>query len=131
MVVQDDVVVAPTGLRVQLAGEKLPVLPAGPDRLKLTVVEGPTVSWVQPDAGRCVAMNARLMVAASSSKKLRSAKFYDGTRRIAATKSGRDGLFGATWKRRGAAKGTHRLRVVVADSSGQTATASQTVKVCR
>jgi minor extracellular serine protease Vpr len=101
------------------------------DRLKLTVVNHPTVSWALPDAGRCVAKNARLLVASSSTKRLRSAQFYDETHRIATSKVSLAGLIAVTWKTGRAAKGTHDRRVVVTDASGRTATASRAVKVCR
>ena len=49
---QDEVVVTPFWLRVQPVAEKLPVLPDGPDRLKLTVPDG--ADFVPPSASLTV-----------------------------------------------------------------------------
>ena len=46
---------------------------------KLTVVAGPSVTWVTPFAGQCTASTASLVVVAASTKKVRNVTFADGS----------------------------------------------------
>ena len=99
-------------------------------RVSLRVVSRPVVTWVAPGAARCTGKNPRLLVAASSTKKLRSVTFYDGARKIATTKTNLAGLFGARWRTGSVARGKHELRAVVSDAAGRTASATRAVRIC-
>ena len=98
---------------------------------KLKVVNGPALTWLAPERSACAAKTTRLLVVASSTRPIRSVRFFDGSKRIATVKRGGAGLYGTTWKTKGARKGKHVLRAVVTDRSGAKASATWPVRVCR
>jgi subtilisin family serine protease len=98
--------------------------------LRLNVVKGPAVTWLFPEVRECVAKRAPLVVTASSTAKVRSVRWFVDGHRIAVTRGGQASVYGTTWNRAGAKKGTHRLRSVVVDAMGRTAAARRTVRVC-
>ena len=98
---------------------------------KLTVVNGPAVTWITPEAGVCAATPERLGVLASDTAKITAVTFYDGTRKIAAVKTGPAGAYSIDWNTAGLARGRHVLRAVVTDRAGHSATALRVVRVCR
>jgi subtilisin family serine protease len=100
---------------------------AGPIR----VVAGPTVTWVTPEIRECAAARTQLVVLAGSNTAVRSVRFLDGRKPIATVRRGTAGLYSATWRRGGAAKGRHMLRAVVTDARGRTAEAQRVVRVCQ
>ena len=101
-------------------------------RVRMRVVTGPTVAWLAPTAGACVARsNVRLLVLAQSTRRLRSVRFFHGERRIATVRRRAAGLFVATWRARQAKRGKHLLRAVVVDASGGRAAAPLRLRVCR
>jgi minor extracellular serine protease Vpr len=95
---------------------------------RLTVVNAPTVTWLAPEVSACT--NGRLLVAAGSTRKLRSVRFFDGERRIAIVKRGAVGLYSFNWKAGRATKGRHVLRAEAADAAGRTASARRVVRIC-
>jgi hypothetical protein len=97
----------------------------------LTVVNGPAITWVAPNAGACAKKTERLLVLASDTRKISAVTFFDGKRKVATVKNGVADLFGANWKTSGLAKGRHALRALVTDASGRTATATRVARVCR
>ena len=97
----------------------------------ITVVNGPAITWVTPDANRCTAARTPLLVIASSTAAIRSVRFLDGTKLVATQKRGGAGLFSGVWKRGGAAKGKHTLRAIVTDAKGRKAEAQRVVRVCK
>jgi minor extracellular serine protease Vpr len=97
----------------------------------LRVVAGPTVAWLAPETNACATRPERLLVVAGSSARVRSVRFLDGERRIATVTRGAAGLYGASWRTRGLAKGRHLLRAVVTDAQGRTASAVRRVRICR
>ncbi len=97
----------------------------------IRVVARPTVSWLAPEPRECLAASAPLTVVAGATRKIRSVRFLDGRRPIATTKRGPAGLYRATWRTRGAAKGLHRLRAIVTDAAGRKAEARLDVRLCR
>ena len=99
--------------------------------LRLRAVAGPTVTWLLPKSGACVAKTGGLFVSAGSSRGVRNVQFFDGRRRISKQRRGIDGLYAAQWKRRKAHRGPHLLRAVVVDGRGARATAVRPVRVCR
>ena len=99
--------------------------------VRVTVVNGPTLTWIVPDARECVAARARLVVAASSNARVRRVVFFDAKRRIATVRRGAAGLYATNWNTRRLERGPHVLRAVVYDARGRTEAASRRVRVCR
>ena len=97
---------------------------------RLKVVARPTVTWLSPEQGACGAASTRLLVVAGATRKVRAVKFSVDGKRVATVRRGMAGLYAATWRTRGAARGKHELRAVVADAAGATASAGRTVRVC-
>lgn len=96
----------------------------------IRVVAGPSVTWLAPEANECAAKRTSLVVLAGSTAKVRSVRFFDGERKLAAGKAEGAGLYGATWTRGAAPKGKHTLRAVVTDAKGRTHEAKRVVRVC-
>jgi minor extracellular serine protease Vpr len=94
--------------------------------VRLRVVDGPAAAWVAP--GACVAR--RLVVAASSPRRVTRVRFAIDGKRVAVATKGTAGLWSATVKRR-LAPGRHRLDAVAVDASGSTASARRIVPACR
>jgi hypothetical protein len=99
--------------------------------VKLDVVSGPAVTWVSPFANACAVTVERLLVAASSTKKVSSVTFFDGERKLKTIKTGVEGLFAQDWNTKGARKGKHVLRATARDAAGRTISATRTVRVCK
>ena len=97
----------------------------------LRVVARPTVTWLAPEARRCVARTAQLVALAGSPAAVRSVRFLDGSRPIATVRRGAGGVFTAAWRNGGAATGRHQLRAIVTDAKGRKAEARRTVRICR
>ncbi len=110
----------------------------GPDLLpntafkqnKVKVVDGPAVTWLEPERNACVVKHDRLLVVAGSTTKVVRARFFDGARLIGAAKGGQGGLFSVPWSTAGLAKGKHHVTVEVVDRSGRSATSSRQLRVC-
>jgi hypothetical protein len=100
-------------------------------RTNLRVVNGPAVTWLEPDDNTCAAATQQLLVTAGSTKRVGSVTFFDGKKRIAVVKRGSLSLYVAAWRTRSATKGKHVLRAVTADTAGRTAAATRTIRVCR
>jgi subtilisin family serine protease len=115
---------------VDQAGENvLPNTRFQPTRLR--VVRGPAATWLAPGARACAARRQPLLVAASSTARIRSVRFYDGRRGIATVRRNVAGLFSASWRAGRAEEGRHVLRAVVLDRRGRAFTARRVVRVCR
>ncbi|HET8949730.1 MAG TPA: S8 family serine peptidase [Solirubrobacteraceae bacterium] len=96
----------------------------------ITVVAGPAISWVAPEIRECTPARTPLLVLAGSTEAVRSVRFLDGRKPIATVRRGASGLYQATWRRGGAAKGRHTLRAIVTDAKGRKAEAQRVVRVC-
>jgi minor extracellular serine protease Vpr len=96
----------------------------------LSVVKGPTVAWVTPEAKSCAAKSSRLVVVAGDTASISSVSFFDGGQRIAVVKKGVAGIYGTTWKTAKAGRGNHTLRAIVQDKGGHQAGAARSVRVC-
>ena len=94
------------------------------------VVNTPTITWLTPEIRECAAARTPLTVLAGSTAAVRTIRFLDGKKPIATVRRGTAGIFGATWRRGGAAKGRHTLRAIVTDAKGRTAEAQRVVRVC-
>jgi hypothetical protein len=98
--------------------------------VKLTVVTGPALTWVVPLTNACAAKTERLLVVASSTKKIESVTFFDGKKKLKTIKTGLQGLYAQDWSTKGARKGKHVLHATVRDAGGRTFSASRPVRVC-
>ncbi len=97
---------------------------------RLSGGSGPTLHWVLPNANTCATKKTNLLVVGSDTERISSVQFFDGRRKFATVKKNVAGLFSATWKTSGAARGTHALRAVLADRAGRHATAKRILRVC-
>ena len=98
---------------------------------RIRAVNRPTVAWLVPESRECAARRAGLVVLAGSPDRIRSVRFFDGSKRIGIDRLGSLGLYAADWSTARAKKGVHRLRAVVVDAKGRRATATRAVRVCR
>jgi minor extracellular serine protease Vpr len=98
--------------------------------VKLNVISGPAVTWVAPANNACAATTARLLVVASSTKKIASVTFFDGKKKLKTIKAGLEGLYAQDWTTKGLRKGKHLLHATARDAAGRTVSASRTVRVC-
>jgi hypothetical protein len=99
--------------------------------LGLKVVRRPTVQWLDPAARACASARTRLLVVAGSSRKAHGVRFSIDGRPLATDRTGAGGLYAATWRTAGVARGPHILSAQITDAAGRTATAERTVKVCK
>ena len=100
-------------------------------RTKIMVVNGPTLTWIEPPAHVCALKKDRLVVVGGSSKKVKEVVFRDNGKRIGIDKSGPGGVFTATWKTASLKKGVHHLTATLRDSAGGTAAAGRQLKICK
>ncbi len=98
---------------------------------KLTVVNGPTVTWVEPPAHVCALKSDRLVVVAGSTKKIKNVTFTLEGRRIGIDKTGPGGVYSVGWSTKGLKKGSRQLLATVTDASGRHAAASRELKICK
>ena len=96
----------------------------------LTVVNGPAITWLAPQARACAAKKGRVVVLASDTSRISAVTFYDGSKKVATVETGVADIYGANWKTSGLPRGSHTLRAVVTDGAGKTATATRAVRVC-
>ncbi|HUG65576.1 MAG TPA: S8 family serine peptidase [Gaiellaceae bacterium] len=94
-------------------------------------VNRPTVTWVTPEKGKCLAARQKLLVVANNNVQISSVGFFDGNRQIGRVRKNVAGLYEMTWRTTGKRRGAHTLTAVVSDVRGREAEASQTVRICR
>jgi minor extracellular serine protease Vpr len=97
----------------------------------ITGVAGPAVTWVTPAENECVSRTVGLIVAASSTKRVRSVRFLLDGKQIAVDRRGASDVFVGTWQARFAPRGTHTLEALATDAAGRTLSATRHVRVCR
>jgi hypothetical protein len=98
---------------------------------RIDVVDAPTINWLVPEIRECVPATTPMIVVAGSTAAIRSVRFLDGQKAIAAVKRGGLGIYSAVWKRGSAAKGQHTLRAIVTDAKGRKAEAQRIARVCK
>jgi hypothetical protein len=98
--------------------------------LRVEAVNRPTVTWITPEKGNCLAARQRLLVVASDNVQISSVGFFDGSRQIARVRKNVAGLYEITWRTGGKKKGAHVLTAVASDVRGREAEASQPVRIC-
>ena len=99
--------------------------------LRADAVNAPTITWITPEKGRCVAARQKLLVVANDNVQISSVGFFDGNRQIGRVRRNVAGLYEMTWRTRGKRRGEHALTAVVSDVRGREAETSQTVRICR
>ena len=97
---------------------------------KVTVVDGPAATWLEPEANECALKHDQLVVAAGSTTKVQKVQFFDGTRLIGNAKLSPGGVYSVPWSTAGLPKGKHHLTVSVVDRSGRTAIVPRVLRVC-
>jgi hypothetical protein len=97
-------------------------------RTRLKVVAGPAVTWLEPDTRGCVSRAQSLLVAGSSTARVRKVVFRDGGRTFATVRKGR-GVYAAAWH--AGSRGRHVITVTLVDARGRSATTSRRVDVCK
>jgi minor extracellular serine protease Vpr len=100
-------------------------------RVSLRGVRGAAVTWISPEPRRCVGRRVRLVVAASSSRRLRQVRFFDRRRLIGVSRRGVAGIHSVTWRAGRTRRGRHVLRAVAIARGGVRASAGRIVRVCR
>jgi subtilisin family serine protease len=98
---------------------------------KLTVVDGPTVTWLSPPADACTLKRDRVTVLAGSTKKVKQVAFTVDGKKIGVARSGPSGIYSLAWKTAKLKKGKHHLTATVTDAAGRTAAAGRDVRVCK
>jgi minor extracellular serine protease Vpr len=98
---------------------------------KLTVVNGPTVTWIEPPAQVCAFKKDQLVVVAGATKKIKDVTFTDGTHRIGVDKTGPGGVYSVGWNTKALKKSTRQIVATVTDASGRRATATRELKICK
>ncbi len=99
--------------------------------VKLTVVDGPTVTWIDPPAHVCALKNDRLLVVADSTKKVKEVVFTDNGKRVGVDKNGSGGVYSVPWKTAKLKKGSRHLVATVIDAAGHKAAAGRVLRICK
>jgi hypothetical protein len=99
--------------------------------LRAEAVNAPTVTWITPEKGRCLAARQKLLVVANDNVQISSVGFFDGRRQIGRVRRNVAGLYELTWRTTGKRRGAHTLTAVASDVRGREAEATQTVRICR
>ncbi len=99
--------------------------------LRAEAVNRPTITWITPEKGKCLAARQKLLVVANDNVQISSVGFFDGNRQIARVRKNVAGLYETTWRTGGKRKGAHTLTAVASDVRGREAEASQTVRICK
>jgi hypothetical protein len=94
------------------------------------VVSGTAVDWIVPTQTCLAQKQQRLVVAASSTRRVSQVRFTLDGRQIAVVRHGSSGLWGATLPTSKLANGRHTLEAVAGDAKGGTASARRIVRVC-
>src|SRR4051812_3478070 len=99
-------------------------------QVTLRVINGPTVTWVEPLANVCALKTEQLLVLGDSTKAVRQVAFTDNGKRIGVDRTGPSGIYSVAWKTTKLEQGKHRLVATLTDSAGRKDAVSRTVKVC-
>jgi minor extracellular serine protease Vpr len=99
--------------------------------VSITGVAGPALTWVAPGQNQCVSRTAGLIVVASSTKPIRSVRFFVDGKQIDIDRRGADGVYTGSWGTRLVPAGRHALRALAADTAGRNLSATREVRVCR
>jgi minor extracellular serine protease Vpr len=98
---------------------------------KLTVVNGPTITWLSPPANACTLKSDQVTALADSNKKVKQVAFTVDGKRIGVDKTGPSGIYSLAWKTAKLKKGKHHLAATVTDAAGRTSATGRDVRVCK
>jgi hypothetical protein len=99
---------------------------------RLSVVARPTVTWILPNKGSCLAKpRATLQVVAGSNATISSVGLFDGKRQIARVRKHVAGVYTFKWRTTGKRRGRHVLTAVASDTRGREVEATRAVRICR
>ena len=96
----------------------------------ITGVTGPALTWVMPSQNQCVDKTVGLVVVASSTKRVRSVRFFVDGKQIDLDRKGVADVFSGAWESRFAELGPHLLGAQATDAGGRTLSATRRVRVC-
>jgi hypothetical protein len=99
--------------------------------LRAEAVNRPTITWITPEKGKCLAARQKLQVVANDNVQISSVGFFDGNRQIGRVRRNVAGIYEMTWRTSGKRRGAHTLMAVVSDVRGREAEAAQSVRICR
>jgi hypothetical protein len=99
--------------------------------LRAEAVNRPTITWILPEKGKCLAARQKLSVVANDNVQISSVGFFDGNRQIGRVRRNVAGIYEMTWRTAGKRRGPHTLTAVVSDVRGREAEAAQNVRICR
>jgi hypothetical protein len=99
--------------------------------LRAEAVPRPTVTWITPEKGKCLAARQKLQIVANDNVQISSVGFFDGQRQIGRVQKNTAGIYELNWRTSGRRKGPHVLTAVASDLRGREAEASQTVRICK
>ena len=77
--------------------------------LRAEAVNRPTITWITPEKGRCLAARQKLVVVANDNVQISSVGFFDGNRQIGRVRRNVAGLYELTWRTGGKRRGAHTL----------------------
>ncbi|MFL6020418.1 MAG: S8 family serine peptidase [Gaiellaceae bacterium] len=97
----------------------------------ITGVGGPAVTWVAPAQNQCVSNTVPLIVAASSTRRVRSVRFFVDAKQVDVDRKGAADVFTGAWQARFATPGRHVLTATAADAARRTFSADRAIRVCR
>ncbi|HVU77814.1 MAG TPA: S8 family serine peptidase [Gaiellaceae bacterium] len=100
-------------------------------QVKLTVVNGPAISWLSPPANQCALKSDQLTVIATSTKKVSRVEFSVDGKRAGTDKTGPGGVYSLKWNTSKLKKGTHHLAATLFDAAGRKAATGRNVRVCK
>jgi hypothetical protein len=98
--------------------------------VRAEAVDRPTVTWITPQKGKCLAARQKLVVVANDTVAISSVGFFDGNRQIGRVRKNVAGLYEMTWGTKGRKTGTHVLTATVSDVRGREAEVSLAVRIC-
>ncbi len=76
--------------------------------IRAEAVPRPTVTWITPEKGRCLARRQRLLVVANDNVQISSVGIFDGQRQIGRVQKNVAGLYEMKWRTSGTAQGRAR-----------------------
>ncbi|HEU5279844.1 MAG TPA: S8 family serine peptidase [Gaiellaceae bacterium] len=97
----------------------------------ITAVSGPALTWVAPAVNACLGKTAALIVVASSTKRVRSVRFFVDGKQIAVDRKGVADVFSGSWGTSFVGSGSHELRALATDAGGRMFAAARRVRICR
>jgi minor extracellular serine protease Vpr len=98
-------------------------------QVRVRVLTGPTIAWLEPLARSCVSGRTKLLALASDSKAISSVGFFVGGRAIGRVKTNDAGVYSVAWQA-GHGSGARKLTAVVSDTAGRQVQASRVVRAC-